>query len=125
VAVTSTDTVQEPLAGIFAPVVCPKLRVVAPAIGAHVGAPVQVVLAFGVAATCKPDGSVSVNLAPVNWVVFGFVMVNVNVEVPPTTIGFVRKVFVMVGFWAVPQPVKVTSSIYKSEPGLLFLAYAP
>src|SRR5690348_5833756 len=36
VAVTLTLTVHEPLAGMFAPVVCPKARVVAPGVGAHV-----------------------------------------------------------------------------------------
>jgi len=51
VAVTLTLTVHDPLAGMLAPVVWPKLKVVDPAVGAHVGEPVQVVLPDGDAAT--------------------------------------------------------------------------
>jgi hypothetical protein len=51
VAVTLTLTVHDPIAGMLAPVACPKLNVVAPALGAQVGEPVQLVLADGVAAT--------------------------------------------------------------------------
>ena len=46
-----TLTVQELLAGIVAPVGEPKVRFVAPAVGAQVGVPPQVVVAVGVAAT--------------------------------------------------------------------------
>src|SRR5438445_7224497 len=97
VAVTLTLTVHDPLAGMLAPVVCPKLNVVVPAVGAHVGEPVQVVLADGVAATCSPPGSVSVNFAPVSCAVLGLLSVNVSVEVPLTAIGFGAKDFVSVG----------------------------
>ena len=45
--------------GFIALVGAPKVSVVAPAIGAQVGPPVQVVLADGVAATCTPAGSAS------------------------------------------------------------------
>jgi hypothetical protein len=76
---TSTFTVQLPLAGIAPP---PKVRVVSVAAGANV--PPQVVLELGVAATSNPDGSVSENATPVRATVeFGFVIVNVSVEVPP------------------------------------------
>src|SRR5258708_6080992 len=43
-----------------------KVRLVAAAAGVHV--PAQVVLAFGVAATCTPAGRESVNASPVNAV---------------------------------------------------------
>jgi hypothetical protein len=51
VAVTFTLTVQELLAGMPAPVVCPKSSVVDPPAGDHDGEPVHVVLADGIAAT--------------------------------------------------------------------------
>jgi hypothetical protein len=50
-AITFTLAVHDPLAGMFAPVVCPKLTVVDPAAGAQVGETVQVVLAEGGDAT--------------------------------------------------------------------------
>ena len=81
----------------MAPVVCPKARAVDPALGAHVGEPVPVVLADGVPATCNPTGNVSVNFAPVSCTVFGLLNVKVSVEVPPTAIGFAEKDFVSVG----------------------------
>src|SRR5512135_861893 len=56
VAVTFTCTVQPVLAAMVAPVGLPKVSVVAPAMGAHVGVPAQVVLAAGVAATWTPLG---------------------------------------------------------------------
>ena len=122
VALTLTLTVQDPEAGIFAPMLWPKASAVAPATGAQVGEPVQVVLAEGVAATSKPAGSVSVNFAPLNWTVFGLVNVNVSMELAFTAIGLVRKVLLRVGCKAVAQPVKSTLSIFKSEPGLLLPA---
>jgi hypothetical protein len=100
-----TLAAHDPLAGMFAPVVCPKLRLVAPALGAHVGEPVQVVLADGVAATCSPDGNVSVNFAPVSCTVFGLFNVKVSVDVPLTAIGFGENVLVSVGWVGVPQPL--------------------
>src|SRR5262244_2649161 len=58
-----------------------KVSVVSPAFGANV--PPQEVLAPGVAATCNPEGSASVNPTPVSDTVeFGFIMVNVSVVVP-------------------------------------------
>ena len=69
-----TFTVQEPAAAIEPPL---NVSVVSPAIGANV--PPQVVTTPGVAATCKPEGSTSVNATPVRPTVeFGFVSVNVN-----------------------------------------------
>src|SRR5712692_1043501 len=80
VAVTLTASVQEAPAATVAPV---RLRVVLPAAGAK--APPQVLLAPGTAATCRPDGSVSLKPTPVSaTVVFGFVMVNVRVAEPPS-----------------------------------------
>src|SRR5262249_8410842 len=58
-----------------------KLSVVSPALGVKV--PPQEVLAPGVAATCNPEGSESVNATPVSDTVeLGLVMVNVSVVVP-------------------------------------------
>ena len=96
-AMIFTLTVHEPLAGMLAPVVCPKLSVVSPAEGAHVGEPVQVVLAEGVTATCRPAGSTSVNFAPVNWTVFVLVSVKVNVEMAFTAIDLGEKDLAIVG----------------------------
>jgi len=95
VAVTSTVTVQLPLAGIVPPA---KVNVVLPAAGAKVGVPQLLVVTFGVAATSKPAGKASVNATPVNAVpVFGFVIVKVSVEVPPTAIGSGAKFFAIDG----------------------------
>jgi hypothetical protein len=105
VAVTLTLAVHDPLAGMLAPVVCPKLTVVDPAAGAHVGEPVQVVLADGVPATCNPAGNVSVNFAPVSCTVFGLLNVKVSVEAPLTAIGFAEKDFASVGCAGAPQPL--------------------
>src|SRR5215470_16216438 len=78
VPVMLTTTVQVPLAGMVPPL---NVSVVSPAVGAK--APPQEVLAPGVAATCNPDGSASVNPTPVSDTVeFGFIMVNVSVVVP-------------------------------------------
>jgi len=112
VAVTLTWAVHEPLAGIVPPL---KVRAVLPAAGAHV-APVQVVEAEGVAATCVPAGKASVKAAPVSCVVFVFVSVNVRVETPFTAIGFGENAFAIVGLIAVVQTVNVTLSMLLSEP---------
>jgi hypothetical protein len=92
VAVMLTETVHVPLA---ATPPAEKFRVVSPALGAKVphGA-----LAFGVAATCRPDGKASVKLIPVSGVpAFGLVKVNANVAVPLSGI-------VVIGTVAVPPP---------------------
>jgi hypothetical protein len=120
VALTLTLTVQKPLAGMLPPVGEPKVKDVAAAAGAHVGPPVQVVLADGVGATSRPEGSVSVNVAPVSCVVFVFVSVNVSVDTALTAMGLGAKAFVIVGLTAVPQPVKTTLSIERSAPGFVF-----
>lgn len=111
-----TLTVQELLAGIVPPVGNPKVKLVAPEAGAQVGVPPQVVVADGVLATCKPEGSESVNVTPVNAKEFEFASVNVSVEEPLTAIGSGENALVIVGGLGMTQPVKVTSSRYISEP---------
>ncbi|SRR6266566_391528 len=88
VGVTFTLTAHELLAAIVPPV---KLMVVSPAAGANV--PPHVLLAPGTAATCRPAGKLSVTATPFKAVVpvFGLVMVNVRVEVPPTIAGSGRR----------------------------------
>lgn len=112
VALMFTCAVQLLLAGIVPPL---KLMTVAPAVGPKVGDPLQVVLADGVAATSRPVGRVSEKAAPVSADVLGLVRVKVSVEVPLSTTVLGEKALLRVGF---PQPVKVTSSKYTSEPGL-------
>ena len=111
-----TLTVQELLAGIVPAVGEPKLRLVAAALGAQVGEPPQLVVADGVAATCNPDGSESVNVTPVSAIELEFASVNVNVDVPLTAIGLGEKAFVIVGGLGTAQPVNVTLSTNISEP---------
>ena len=92
VAVILTEMVH---VALLAKVPPEKLKVVAPALGANVphGA-----LAFGVVATCRPDGNASVKLTPVNAVPgFGLVKVNANIAVPFSGI-------VVIGTVAVPPP---------------------
>ena len=117
-----TLTVQEPLAGMDAPAGEPNVRLVAAAAGAQVGVPPQVVVAVGVEATCRPVGSVSVNVAPVNAIEFEFASVKVSVEVPLIAMGLGKKALVIVGGLGTAQPVNVTSSKYISEPGTELLA---
>jgi len=105
-----TLTVHEPLAGMVPPVGDPNVKIVAPTAGAHVGVPPHVVVAEGVAATCRPVGRVSVNVAPVNAVVFELDKVNVNVETPLTAIGLGEKTFVMVAGTGRGQPMNRTLS---------------
>lgn len=119
VALTLTLAVQDPPAGIFAPTVCPNASDVAPAAGAQVGDPVHVVLADGVAATSRPAGKLSVNLAPVNWTAFGLLKVNDRVETPSTAIGLSENALLKVGWLGVLQPVNKTLSILISEPLLV------
>jgi hypothetical protein len=120
--VTFTLTVHDPEAGIVAPVVWPKSSVVAPAAGAHEGEPPQVVDAAGVAATSTPDGKVSLNFAPVRGAELELFSVNVSVEVPFTAIGSGENDLLIVGSAGVAHPVKRTSSMWKSEPGLSLTA---
>ena len=117
-----TLTVQEPLAGMVAPVGEPNVRVVAAAAGAQVGVPPQVVEAEGVEATCRPAGSASVNVAPVNAIELEFASVKVRVDVPLTAIGLGRNALVIAGGAGTAQPVNVISSKYISEPGTELLA---
>lgn len=123
VPVILTLTVHELLAGMEAPVGDPKDKDVVPAPGAQVGVPPHVVVAEGVAATCNPDGSESVNMTPVNAIEFEFARVNVNVDVPLTAIGLGENALVIVGAVGVEQPVKVTLSKLMSFP--LEVAFAP
>jgi hypothetical protein len=92
-AVTLTDTTQLPLALIEPPV---RLIVPEPAVAVKV--PPQVFVAFGVPATCKPLGNVSLTATPVSAVLaLGLVIVRVRVEVPPTKIDVGRKALPIVG----------------------------
>ena len=72
-------TVQDPLAGMVAPV---SVTVVAEAAAATVP-PVHVVAAVGVSATVRPEGRVSTSTAPVSGMVLGLVRVMVSVEDAP------------------------------------------
>lgn len=95
VAVTSTVTVQVPLAAMVPPL---KVNEVFPAVGAKVGAPQPVVLAAGIAATSNPAGNESVKATPVRIVlVFELEIVKVNVLTPPTAMGSGEKDFEMEG----------------------------
>ena len=73
----STITKHEPLAGIVAPV-----RAMLVADGGALTltlAPPQVVLAFGIRATARPLGKLSVRLAAVNGAVLGLLIVMLSV----------------------------------------------
>ena len=101
-AVTSTCTVQLPLvpptlAGMVAPVGLPKVKVVAPTVGFQDGVSPQVVLAFGMTATCRPAGNSSVNRTPVNATSFSLVRLKVSVDWPLTGIKSGENDFVSVG----------------------------
>lgn len=123
-AVTLTDTVQLPLAGMVSPV---RLNEVSPAIGAKVPPvqPAPVILAVGGLATCTPEGNGSEKATCVRAVpALGFVKVNVSVEVPPAPIVAGLKTLAIVGKEGVVQvvgvPVNVTSSILKVSSAPLF-----
>lgn len=74
--------------------------------------------------TVKPLGKVSVKVTPVNATpVFGFVTVNVNVDVAPAATGLGEKALLSVAGVGVPQPVNVTLSKLISFP--LEVAFAP
>jgi hypothetical protein len=95
VAVTAREAVQVPLAAMVPP---EKLNEVLPAAGAKVGEPQPLVLAFGVAATCRPAGNESLKVMPVSAVpAFGLAIVKVNVLTAPTAIGFGAKDLAMFG----------------------------
>jgi len=94
VGVTFTVTAHELLAEIVPPV---RLIEVLPAVAVNVP-PLHVLVAPGVAATCKPDGKLSVTATPLKAVpVFGLVMVKVRVEVPLTATLVGEKALVMLG----------------------------
>jgi len=93
VGVTFTLTAHELLAAIVPPL---RLIEVLPAVAVNV--PPQPSLAFGVAATCRPDGKLSVTATPLNAVeLFGLVMVNVMVDVPPTEVLVGEKALLILG----------------------------
>ena len=92
--VTITVTVQLPLAGIVIPL---KFRLVAPFKRLLLVAPVQVPAAFWAPLIVMPV-RVSVKVAFVNALVFGFVRLNVMIEVPPATIVAGLNDFTIVGF---------------------------
>ena len=77
VAVTSTVTRQVPPEESIPPL---KLRVRSPAVGVNI--PPQESEAFGVAATCRPAGNVSLNAIPLSELAFGLFSMNINVTVP-------------------------------------------
>ena len=86
VAVTSTENVQKLLVGIV-----PPERLITPEAATAVTVPPQGLTAgvtLGVAATLIPPGRLSVKATPVSATVFafGFVMVNVKVELPPCVV---------------------------------------
>src|SRR5216684_38795 len=93
VGVTLTLTAHELLIAIPPPL---RLMEVLPA--AAVNVPPQLSLALGMAATCRPVGKLSVTATPLKAVpVFGLVMVNVRVEVPPTAVVVGEKALLMLG----------------------------
>ena len=110
VAVTFTLTVHDALAGNVAPVGCPKTSDVDPGAGAQLGEPPHVVVADGAPDTWSPAGSESENWAPVRAALFGFVSVNVSVDVPFTAIALGENAFVSVGCAGEPQPVNAMLS---------------
>ncbi len=94
VGVTSTLTAHELFAEIVPPL---RLIEVLHAVGVNVP-PLHVLLAFGVAATCRPPGKVSLTATPLKAVpVLGLVMVKVRVEVPPTEVVVGEKALLILG----------------------------
>jgi hypothetical protein len=111
VPVTLTATVHVPLAAMVPP---EKLTDVLPAAGVKVGEPQPVAEAFGVAATSRPAGNESVKARPVSAVpAFGFVIVKVNVLIPPTAIGFGENAFPILG---AESTVKVSVPVFPVPP---------
>lgn len=92
-----TLTEQEPFAGMVPPAGDPNTRVVTPVGGAHSGSPLQVVVADGRSATCKPEGNASVNVTSVKATELEFPSVNVNMETPLTAIESGENALVIVG----------------------------
>ena len=119
VAVTSTRTLQ------FAPAaMLPALNAsdAAPAVGAKVGAPQPLKLAFGgVATTIAPGtvGSVSEKLTPVMPAAVGLSSVKTNVDTPPGVIGFVRNALVIV---AAPTLVVTVVTLFVGSASKVVLA---
>jgi len=94
VGVTFTVTAHELLAEIVPPL---RLIEVLPAVAVNVP-PLHVLVAPGVAATCRPAGKLSVTATPLKAVpVLGLVMVNVMVDVPPTEVLVGEKALLMLG----------------------------
>jgi hypothetical protein len=80
------------------PEIVPPVRLMEVLFAAAVNVPPQLLVAPGVAATCRPDGKVSVTATPLNAVeLFGLVMVKVRVEVPLTATLVGEKALLMLG----------------------------
>lgn len=95
-AVTPTDTVQLPLAGMLRRL--GRLTVFAPATAFTVAPPPQVVAPFGEGAITTPDGNVSISAAVnVATVAFAFDNVTVSVDTPPTAMEAGLNALVRVG----------------------------
>jgi len=95
VAVTSTATVQVPLATIVPPL---KVRLVSVAAGVKVGLPQPEILSLGIEATSRSLGSESVKATPVRDVPeFEFVIVKVSVLTSPTEIILGEKALLIEG----------------------------
>lgn len=92
VPVTFTDTVQLPL-----PAIVPAERLTALDPAAAVAVPPHVLLKFGVAATTKPAGRLSVKATPVLGLVLGLLMANDKVVVPFSGTDAAPNDFVMLG----------------------------
>ena len=99
--VTTTVTVHDPLIGRVSPL---NASAVCPAVNALAAAPGQVPPAALLALICML-ASESVNPAPVSTIPFGFVSVNVIVEVPLTGMPTGRKAFAIVAGAAVTVSV--------------------
>ncbi len=109
VPVTSTEMVHEPLAAIIP---LPKLMVPEPAFAVTV--PPQTPTTLGTAATCTPEGRLSVNATTVSAVpVFGLPRVKVRVEVPLSAIDAGENALLMVGG---PTTVRVTVLLVAPAP---------
>jgi hypothetical protein len=112
VGVTSTWTVQVPLAAIEPP---ENESVIAPAEGENIGEPQPDVPAFGNAATCRLAGNESLKDTPVMLLELGFVIVKVKVLLPPTEVDTGRKALLILGG---PITVMVAEAVLPEPPSV-------
>src|SRR5689334_9111722 len=117
-----TPTVQLLLAAIVPPV---KVRLVLAASGLKLGEPQPLMVAPGTLATWSPAGSASVKRTPVSCTLLVLASVKVNCEVLLSATGLGWKVLLMLGGWALPQPVNSTLSMLRSLPEEVALAPKP